>query len=131
MSKNGHRTKKEQLGMDPGTASHRLLKDLLWKFVVETGNDFCHQCGAKMCRDSFSVEHITPWLHSESPLELFFDLNNISFSHKSCNYAAARKQVSPIPKEERGKIYSRRKYYRLSEEERRKRRRERYLRTGN
>lgn len=44
-----------------------------------------------MCRDTFSIEHKVPWLHSENPLELYFSLDNISFSHYLCNVKAGRK----------------------------------------
>lgn len=74
-----------QLGMNPGTASARLVKDLLWKFIVDAGQDTCIRCDGKMRRDNFSVEHVKPWMNSEDPVGLFFNLENISFSHQSCN----------------------------------------------
>ena len=83
--------KKMQLGMNPSTASGRLIKDTLWKLVVMTGQDKCFQCSEVMTRDTFSVEHKEPWLDSEDPVGLFFDQDNISFSHHSCNVAASRR----------------------------------------
>ncbi len=83
--------KSEQLGMAYGTASNRLVKDLLYSFIVKTGQNACHHCGKEMTRENFSIEHKTPWLDSPDPLGLFFDLENISFSHMSCNFGAARK----------------------------------------
>lgn len=44
-----------------------------------------------MERENFSIEHKTPWLDSENPLELYFSLENIDFSHHVCNIKAARK----------------------------------------
>ena len=45
-----------------------------------------------------SIDHKTPWLHSEDPRGLFFDIDNIAFSHKSCNYSAARnRKGKPCP----------------------------------
>ena len=82
--------KQKQLGMNPSTASHRLVKDILWKLIVETEQDTCFKCGKKMERGTFSIEHITPWLDSENPLMTYFDLGNISFSHHSCNVADKR-----------------------------------------
>ncbi len=84
--------KSEQLGMSYGTAGHRLVKDILFDFIVKTDQNTCYQCGKSMTRETFSIEHKIPWLHSENPTDLFFDLANISYSHKSCNYSAARKQ---------------------------------------
>lgn len=82
---------KKQLGMNPSTASHRLVKDLLWKFIVYTGQHYCFCCNKGMSRETFSIEHKIPWLDSKNPKELFFDLGNIAFSHLSCNSAVARR----------------------------------------
>lgn len=83
--------KKEQLGINPSTASHRLVKDVLWKLIKQTNQDKCCKCGELMSRETYSIEHLIPWLDSENPIELYFDLDNISFSHLSCNAADARK----------------------------------------
>lgn len=82
--------KSSQLGMNVSTASGRLVKDILWSLIKETNRDICCKCGKAMKRDDFSIEHLTPWLHSENPLALFFDLNNISFSHRKCNSSDRR-----------------------------------------
>ena len=83
--------KQQQLGMNPSTASQRLVKDVLYSLVVKTEQNNCYHCGEPMTRETFSIEHKVPWLDSENPLELFFALDNISFSHHSCNVAAGRK----------------------------------------
>ena len=44
-----------------------------------------------MDRETFSIEHKTPWLDSGDPIGLYFDLDNISFSHLSCNCRASRR----------------------------------------
>ena len=83
--------KKKQLGMDPGTASNRLVKALLFSFGKKLDMQWCFHCGAQIeSYKDMSIEHKVPWLHSENPLKLYFDLDNIAFSHKSCNYKAAR-----------------------------------------
>ena len=91
--------KTKQLGIDPGTASNRLKKNLLFEFAKRLDMHWCYQCAAEIKdSDDFSIEHKTPWLHSEDPRGLFFDIDNIAFSHKSCNYKAARKrQGKPCP----------------------------------
>ena len=85
--------------MDPGTASNRLKKNLLFEFAKRLDLNWCYQCGAEIdCGEDFTIEHKTPWLHSEDPKGLFFDIDNIAFSHKSCNYSAARnRQGRPCP----------------------------------
>lgn len=87
--------KADQLGMPIGTASNRLVKDILFSLIVETGKNCCFHCSMPMTREDFSIEHKTPWLDSEDPKQMFFDLNNISFSHHSCNVSLARKKRSP------------------------------------
>jgi len=85
--------------MNPGTASNRLKKNLLFEFAKRLDLHWCYQCGAEIedC-DEFTIEHKTPWLHSEDPRGLFFDIDNIAFSHKSCNYSAARnRKGKPCP----------------------------------
>lgn len=91
-----NKKKSDQLGMNASTASGKLVKDLLWNFVVKCGQDACCKCGEKMSRETFSIEHLTPWLDSEDPVGLFFDLDNISFSHLFCNIADARKMKPRI-----------------------------------
>lgn len=82
--------KAKQLGMNPSTASGRLVKDILWDLIVKTDQHFCCKCQKEMTRQTFSIEHLVPWLDSENPLSLYFDLENISFSHLSCNVADNR-----------------------------------------
>lgn len=85
--------KQTQLGMNPSTASHRLVKDTLWKLVVATGQDKCNRCGQPMTRETFSIEHKIPWLDSDDPVGLFFDQDNIAFSHLRCNIADGRRPL--------------------------------------
>lgn len=76
--------------MSYGKASHTLVKDLLFSFICKTEHS-CFRCGLPLTRDTFSIDHIEPWLDSEDPVKSFFDLGNISFSHISCNSKAARR----------------------------------------
>lgn len=80
--------KKALLGMDAGTASNKLVKDILFKYIFEAGHK-CFRCGGELTRDTFSIEHKTAWMSADNPHKAFFDLDNIAYSHKSCNYAAA------------------------------------------
>lgn len=77
--------KQTQLGMNPSTASNKLVKDILWKLIVQTERDTCYKCGDKMSRESFSIEHIQHWLDSDNPVGNYFNLDNISFTHHRCN----------------------------------------------
>ena len=91
--------KKNQLGMHPSTASNRLKKSVLFSFAKKLDLNWCYQCGAEI-EDihKFTLEHKKPWLDSDEPEELFFDLDNIAFSHASCNYRASRgRKAQPCP----------------------------------
>lgn len=80
--------------MAHGTASGRLRKMIMFELLHETGNLLCFQCGEKIEKiEELSIEHKIPWLDSENPKELFFDLDNIAFSHLSCNTGAARRPL--------------------------------------
>ena len=82
--------KQNQLGMNPSTASHRLVKDTLWRLVIMSGLNSCYRCSKPMTRDTFSIEHKVAWLDSDDPLGLYFDQQNISFSHLRCNIKDSR-----------------------------------------
>lgn len=87
--------KKKQLGMNPSTASGKLIKDILFDLIVKTDQNYCFHCKEEITRETFSVEHKEPWLDSEDPFGLYFDIENIAFSHLSCNSGAARRNKSP------------------------------------
>ncbi|EEB61296.1 hypothetical protein PSPTOT1_3791 [Pseudomonas syringae pv. tomato T1] len=87
--------KAAQLGMNPGTASNRLVKDILFKFVSDAG-EVCFQCEMPMTRQNFTIEHKVPWLDSKDPKALYFDLQNIAFSHHKCNVAERRQTLIAI-----------------------------------
>jgi hypothetical protein len=86
--------------MDPGTARNHLITDLLFDFALRAGHK-CHRCNQPLTRATFSVDHILPWLDSPNPMDLFFDLRNIAYSHLACNSRAGRrsdkqgKRISP------------------------------------
>lgn len=83
--------KRDKLGMDAGTASNRLKKAIMFDMACKLRLNICYHCQVEITNvDLFSVEHKIPWLNSETPKELFFDLNNIAFSHLFCNIEAAR-----------------------------------------
>jgi len=70
--------------MNCSTTASKLRKMLLFKYVKLAGHDICYRCGEKIeSIDDFSVEHKKPWFY-EDP-NLFWDLNNVAFSHMRCN----------------------------------------------
>ena len=87
-----------QLGMPHGTAVHKLRKSVIFMLLKKLNANFCHQCSAEIeSEDELSIEHKTPWLDSDNPVKNFFDLDNIAFSHLSCNVAAARRKQPQHP----------------------------------
>lgn len=125
-----HNKKQLQLGINPSTASNRLVKDLLWNFIKTAGQDNCCKCGEPMTRETFSIEHVVPWLDSDDPVGLYFDIGNIRYSHLRCNIECARKSNKIYTKEEayqvelkRSRDYRRKNYNPVK-------RRERYLEEG-
>lgn len=87
--------KQKQLGMPIGTASAKLRKSILFSLLRETKKNICYQCGKVIeTEEELSIEHKIPYLDSDDPKRLFFDLNNIAFSHLKCNIRAARHPVT-------------------------------------
>lgn len=94
---NNHSSKKQQqLGMPIGTASNRLKKSIMFSLLKRLNENYCFKCGLEITSaDTLSVEHKTDWLDSDTPIELFFDLDNIAFSHNACNTARVKKAQCP------------------------------------
>ena len=89
--------KARQLGMNPSTASNRLVKLILFNLMKKTDQHWCFQCGAEIEGvHDMSVEHKEFWLYSENPIDMYFNMENIAFSHKVCNYKASRPRGKTI-----------------------------------
>ena len=81
---NTNKAKAEQLGMPWGTAANRLRKQILFALLVRYGDNTCYRCGEEINDVSdLTVEHKEPWFNVDP--ELFWDLDNIAFSHAKCN----------------------------------------------
>lgn len=82
--------KTKQLNMNYSTASNQLKKALMLKFAKQCGENKCYRCG-KLIENpkDFSIDHKKNWLNAKNAQELFWDLDNIALSHKSCNILAA------------------------------------------
>lgn len=93
----GAEDKTKQLGMPIGTASGRLRKELLFQLARKCGLTNCFRCGKEIAMaEDLSIDHKKPWLHSEDPKGLFFDLSNVAFSHKLCNSMAPDHRKRPV-----------------------------------
>src|ERR1044071_7834832 len=89
VSKSGAR-KSAFLGMPHGTAGNRLRKMILFNLLQRHGENVCFKC-AKLIEaaDELSIEHKEPW--EGVSVALFWDLENIAFSHLRCNKNHRRK----------------------------------------
>ena len=124
--------KQQQLGMNPSTASNRLVKDTLFRLLCDQNLNKCYHCGLSMTRFNFSIEHKKPWLDSDNPVFTFFDQSNIGFSHLNCNVKSGRRpHTSVIPIEIRGPEYDRKYRQKFTAEQLKIKRQQQYLRTGN
>ena len=70
---------------------------LFFRLVQEVGLDYCHRCDEKIENyKQLSVDHIETWLHKSN--DLFWDIDNIAYSHLSCNSAkSASSTENPHP----------------------------------
>lgn len=69
----------------------------MFSLLRETGKNICYQCGEEIeLIDQLSIEHKIPYLDSDDPKKLFFDLNNIGFSHLNCNIKASRQDIESL-----------------------------------
>lgn len=81
------------LKMPFGTANGKLRKMLLFEFTRRLGLLQCHRCGEQIVSiDDFSMDHKIEWQSAADPIAAFFDLENIAFSHLSCNSSAANRR---------------------------------------
>lgn len=93
-----NKNKADILGMPHGTATAKLRKQLLFKYVGFANCLTCYKCNEEITNiDDFSIEHILPW-ESTKDADKFWDLDNIAFSHMKCNKPhvyGGRKKVGP------------------------------------
>jgi hypothetical protein len=83
--------------MPYGTANAKLKKNIMFSLLQQLGQDVCHRCSTKIENvKELTVEHILPWLDvysEELSSKLFWNLNNIGFSHLKCNIRASRRHT--------------------------------------
>jgi hypothetical protein len=124
--------KTKQLGMPFSKANYTLYRDIMYHLAIKSGLDLCVHCNKPLSRDTFSVEHKISWQNSDNPVELFFSMDNIAFSHLSCNISVARKATrvySDKERQERRNIFQR-KWRQENKEKYSKRRADKYKRLG-
>jgi hypothetical protein len=79
-----NKNKEKQLGMALGTACHRLRMLIMFRLIQRLREDVCFKCKNKiLSAKECSIEHKTDWQNNDT--SLFWDLDNIAFSHRKCN----------------------------------------------
>jgi len=93
MSKTSNQVKTELLGIPWGTANNRMKKMLIWHLVKQLELDQCYRCENEIeTIEELSIEHKEAWQQADDPSAVFFDMENITFSHLFCNSGAARRE---------------------------------------
>lgn len=73
-----------------GTATYKLYRLVIWSLLQELGRAICYRCNGPLIEGEFHLDHKQPWRYTEDPIGLFFDLNNVAFSHPKCNLTARK-----------------------------------------
>lgn len=93
-NKAGNAKKAAQLGMPSGTAANQLRKMVMFSLIQRLDEDWCFRCGEPIeTVDELSLEHKEHWLDVD--VDLFWDLDNVAWSHLSCNSGAKRHREYP------------------------------------
>lgn len=115
------------LGENFSTANGKLRKLILFDLVKQLGKDSCFRCTLKIDNvNELSIEHTENWQSADNPVDVFYDVKKIAFSHLSCNASAATKtcQKYNTRQEQRREAFKR--YYAKNSEKFLERKRERY-----
>lgn len=91
MKRNYKLEKEQKLGMSFSAAHSRLKRDIIFHLLKQIDKDACFRCGKKIeTAADLSIDHKEGWLYSDNPSSVFFDMNNIAFSHIGCNSTAKK-----------------------------------------
>ncbi|MFF2532424.1 hypothetical protein ACFVS2_26475 [Brevibacillus sp. NPDC058079] len=92
-----NKIKSNQLGMSFGKANQILRKKLMFSLIQKCTLDICFRCNKKIeTVDELSLDHKEEWLHSTDPVELFFNLDNVVFSHLKFNISSNNRNIPKI-----------------------------------
>ena len=76
----------KMLGQPTSTARSQLYKKVIWSLAEKCGENTCYRCGGEIDNPKdFSLDHVENWRYKDNAADLYFDLDNIRFSHNVCN----------------------------------------------
>ena len=97
---NSNARRSKFLGMPFGTACNRLRKSILFSLLKRFNENVCFKCSQAIEGiEDLSIEHKLPWEGRD--VQLFWDLENIAFSHIRCNVPHRRGNKKYFTAEER------------------------------
>lgn len=101
----------EQLGQPADKAQAILRRRVMLALIQKAGLDCCARCGARLVDpDDIALDHVVPWRNSQNPKKLFWDLDNVRFSHKHCNIEHSLRRKSKAEKRARENARRRERY---------------------
>ncbi len=83
------------LGDEYGRCNHRLKQKYIFHLIKSADENVCYRCGQPIeSSDDLSYEHKISWIPSKEngfigDKNLYYDLNNLCFSHIFCNCGAS------------------------------------------
>lgn len=95
MSDNSTKKKHDVLGVSISSASYKLRKMVLFDILRRHNENICYRCGKTIDNvDELSMDHKIDWLNAPNAKELFWDMDNIAFSHLKCNTVAGQEEAA-------------------------------------
>lgn len=89
--------REELLEMSLGKARNIMIKSLLFDLAGKCGLNNCYRCGGEIKNvDDFHIDHKESWINHPNGKKLYFDVNNLAFSHGWCNVAEGGKTQRKI-----------------------------------
>ncbi len=78
-----------------GTACARLKKNVFFDLVKKVSLSRCFRCGKFIeTAEELSIDHKVDWMGSD--ISLFWDIENIAFSHRKCNKPRVERMRKPL-----------------------------------
>jgi hypothetical protein len=100
-SDKGNQRRAALLGMPFGTAASKLRKSIIMHLAQQLEQDICFKCKRRIeTLEEWSIEHKDSWQRADDPVQAFWDLDNIAFSHIGCNkpetgHPAHNRKIAP------------------------------------
>lgn len=95
----------ESIGFNQVAHARRvLMKILMFNYAKRLGLANCYRCKKELELSDFTIDHIEGWRNKSNAKELFFDVDNIRFSHHSCN--SANTSIEKKPKRHGHSLYT-------------------------